>query len=100
MLNNFFLSKNFFRKKFNYINVDKFRIFILFKRSSIITDIFLNKIFRVYSGSKFVQFIIEDRHIGKKFGEFSFTKKMGINIHLRSGRNLKVKSKIKVVKKK
>lgn len=100
LLNKIFLSKTFFKNKFKFVNVHKKAIIIVFKSSSVITNIFLNNIARVYSGLKLMQFNIEDHHIGKRFGEFRLTKKMGINIHLSSGRNLKIKSKIKLKKKK
>lgn len=98
MLERFFLSKSFFRRKFRFIDIQNESIFIIFNRSSFITDNFLNSLVRVYAGKQFIQFNVEDYHIGRRFGEFSFTKKMGIYIHLGSGKNLKVKRKMKLLK--
>lgn len=94
----FCIPVGFIRKKF-YYNVNS-RKFIIFKRSSLISEVFIGNLVYVYNGLKFIRFSIEEHFLGKKFGEFSFTKKMGIDIHLKSSRNVKVKGKLKVVKKK
>lgn len=93
-----FIPVSFIRKKFYY--TESMKKFIIFKRASLINEVFMGNLVYVYNGFKFIRFSIEEQFLGKKFGEFSFTKKIGISYHLRSSRNAKVKGKLKVVKKK
>lgn len=47
----------------------------------------------IYNGKKFQNFRIKYRHVGYKFGQFFFTKKMGASNHVKAISNLKKKKK-------
>lgn len=47
----------------------------IFDRSLIIIPFFEDKSFLVYNGKSFIQIKVTQEMIGKKFGEFVFTKK-------------------------
>lgn len=48
---------------------------IFYDRSSNIPDCFFAYLIRIHKGKKFRKLLIETDNIGKKFGEFSFTRK-------------------------
>jgi ribosomal protein S19 len=68
-------------------------------RMSLIGPFFLGKRIRVYTGSKFVSFIIRKNMFGKRLGDFSFTKVMGLYIYYSKLRKKKEKMKKKNKKK-
>lgn len=81
-------SKNIFHSK-NIINSNLIPIkmqnkkndyFIQNKSSNIPVD-FINKRVCVYNGKSYHSFIINDKMINFKFGEFVLTKKLGQKIH-------------------
>ncbi len=69
---NNFLFSNFVKNKF---------ILNFWKRNSIISNNLIGKKFRVYNGIWFLSVQIKSNMIGHKFGEFSFSKRMGRIIH-------------------
>lgn len=83
-----YVSSIFLRNSF--INSEKYDTYV---RNSIITNDFINKRIRVYSGKAWVSFIVTDDMVGKKLGEFSFTKVIGSRIA--HSKYLKMKSKRK-----
>lgn len=70
-----FLPEIFFKKGFVNQSFYKTRL-----RSHIILLPYLNKKFLVYNGIWDKSFVIKKGMIGKKLGEFSFTKKTGLNL--------------------
>lgn len=78
---NLFLS-NLFKKAKN-LNV--------WDRSAIISPLFVNRRFRVHNGIWLLTLNVKSGMVGHKFGEFSFTKRMGKSIH--------IKKKVKKTKK-
>jgi len=50
-------------------------------RNSTIIPFFKNRKFAVYNGKTYVKVSVSSAKIGKKLGEFSFTKKLGRFIH-------------------
>lgn len=85
-----YVSLIFLRNSF--INSTKFNTFY---RNSVISKDFINKRIRVYSGKSWVSFIVSDDMIGKKLGEFSFTKVLGSRIAHSKYLKLKQKKKKK-----
>lgn len=55
--------------------------YYIWRRDSIITDFFLGHRVLVYNGRKFQSFVVRPSMIGYKFGEFSFTRRVGEGIH-------------------
>jgi len=80
-----YFLKNFFYKK------KSFKTYI---RYSIISSKFVNKKLRIYNGLEFKDIIIRPNFIGFKLGEFSFTKKKSLNIHIKKKKK-KIGKKIK-----
>lgn len=64
-------------------------------RNSTITNIFLDKKLRVHNGLKFVSFLVTDKMLGKKLGEFSISKVLGTDIYFSKIRKAKEKKKKK-----
>jgi len=85
-----YVSYIFFKKDF--LDFSQFNTRI---RNSCITEAFVDKRFRVYSGSKFLSFVITNGMIGKKLGEFSISKILGRNVYLSKARKQKAKKKKK-----
>lgn len=54
----------------------------VWSRRSVISSEFLGFCFLVYNGHVFQKLIIQNNMIGRKFGEFAVTKRIGPNIHL------------------
>lgn len=70
-----YVSKNLiekFKSKKNQRN--KKEIQIMFRDSTILPN-FVNHIFQVHNGKNFSKLVIKEEMIGKKFGEFSPTRK-------------------------
>ena len=59
------------------------KIFNIWHRNSIIPSIFLNRKFKVHNGIWLLTTNIKFSMIGYKFGEFSFSKRMGREIHFK-----------------
>jgi len=53
----------------------------IFSRNIKITASFIDLAVEVHNGKKFVKFLVVPEMVGFRFGDFSFTKKMGIIIH-------------------
>lgn len=68
----YFLSKSKLKKNM---------IYSVWSRDSIILPDFVGLNVQIHNGHKFMKLIINERMVNHKFGEFSFTKKMGKNIH-------------------
>lgn len=43
----------------------------------------VGKLIRVYNGLKFVEVLVEDSMVGRHFGTFVPTRRMGVGIHLK-----------------
>lgn len=57
--------------------------FVFFKKkyignNTIILNEFLRKVFTIYNGKAFTEFIVKRENIGFKLGEFIFTRKVGV----------------------
>jgi ribosomal protein S19 len=72
----FFKNNNLFKKK-------TFKIFKTNIRNSCIPKVLVNKRLNIYNGKKYNNFIVRPTAIGFKFGEFSFTKKKSLNMHVK-----------------
>jgi len=59
------------------------KIFNVWQRSSVIPAHFLNKKFKVHNGIWLLTVNIKSLMVGRKFGEFSFSKSMGKEIHFK-----------------
>jgi ribosomal protein S19 len=73
-------------------------------RSTVILQSFVGLYFSVYTGKRYYTFLIEQKMVGRKLGEFSFTRRTG-QIHKKryrviKKRNFNKPSKIKVSEKK
>jgi ribosomal protein S19 len=51
-------------------------------RSSVILKSFIGLIFQIYTGRNYIKLYIDEKMIGHKLGEFSFTRKLG-KIHIK-----------------
>lgn len=60
-------------------------------RGAAIPSLALNKRVAVYNGITFTSFIVKKFMVGRKFGEFSLTKKIGPNIHISKKKKKKQK---------
>jgi ribosomal protein S19 len=61
-------------------NIDKtIKIFV---RNSNISNFFVNRDVYIHNGMLFKRLLVLKRFLGMKFGEFSFTKRMGSYIHM------------------
>jgi len=65
-----FLEKFFYEKFLNNF----YKIFRTNSRNSIILPFLLKKQISVYNGKYFVPFIVTENMVGRKLGEFSFTR--------------------------
>jgi small subunit ribosomal protein S19 len=74
----------------NKDTLDKKKNIQIWSRSSVISKNFLNKRVAVYNGKSFIFLFIKDKHIGFKFGYFSFTRKF-----LKKINKKKIKNKLK-----
>lgn len=83
-----FVSAIFLRNAFIISNK-----FNSYSRNSTITKDFVNKRLRIHSGRFWVSFVVTDDMVGKKLGEFSFTKVIGSRIA--HSKYLKMKAKRK-----
>ena len=59
------------------------KIFNIWHRSSTIPFSFLNKKFKVHNGIWLLTLNVKSLMIGRKFGEFSFSKRLGRDIHFK-----------------
>jgi small subunit ribosomal protein S19 len=84
----YFIVKNNLQKK---IVID------VWSRSSTILPYFLGLTFRIHNGTKFHYLTIKQEMFFCKFGEFSYTKRIGMSIHdiKKSKKNKKLLSKKK-----
>ncbi len=49
----------------------------IYKRSSLITNKYINKEVNIYNGQKFITLLVEPCMVGYRFGEFAFTRYIG-----------------------
>jgi small subunit ribosomal protein S19 len=68
----YFLMKN---------NLEKSIVMDVWSRNSTILPYFLGLTFRIHNGNKFHYLTIKPEMFFYKFGEFSYTKRMGFSIH-------------------
>jgi ribosomal protein S19 len=61
-------------------------------RSSFILPSFIGLVFEVYTGKSYTKVYIEEKMVGHKLGEFSYTRKIG-KIHFKKGKTSKVGKK-------
>lgn len=82
-------------KKYLYIKKANVNNFIqIYNRNSTVLNEFVGAHFKVYNGLRFLNVFITENKVGHKFGEFSYTRKLGKCIHIKSNtkkRNLKKK---------
>jgi len=71
--------------------LNKHRSITVWKRSSVISEKFLNKRFRVHNGVWLLSLNVKSSMIGHKFGEFAISKRMGRAIHLKKDKKKKKK---------
>ena|ERR1043165_1520209 len=74
-------------------NIATGRVKKLYDKSSYITEWYMGKRVKVYMGNKFLALDITRDMVGRRFGEFVVTKRMGSFIHKK-----KKKKKVKVSK--
>lgn len=72
-----------------FSNSLKKKNFTVWSRCSTIPQIFVNKKLRVYNGTWYLSLNVKPSMVGKKFGEFSFTKRTGSSIHTGSKKKKK-----------
>jgi small subunit ribosomal protein S19 len=53
----------------------------IFSRASVVTTAFLDLHVDIFNGKKFIRVRILPAMVGHKFGEFAFTRRMGLSIH-------------------
>jgi small subunit ribosomal protein S19 len=87
LLREFFLLS---RNK-DYTKIKKNFKILIWSRDSIILPFFLGFHVSVHNGKRFFSFVVDEYMIGHRFGEFAYTKKMGINIHLSKINRVKTK---------
>lgn len=76
----------------------KNQVITLFARNSTILWELIGIHFKVYNGIRFINVFITESKVGHKFGEFSFTRKLGKFIHQKKktkNKNTKIKKKKK-----
>lgn len=54
----------------------------IWARSAIILSKFVGKRVEIHNGKSFVPLIIQENHVGHRFGEFAFTTRLGNIIHV------------------
>lgn len=69
------------------------KIFNVWHRSSTIPAFFINKKFKVHNGIWLLTLNVKSLMVGSKFGEFSFSKRMGKEIHFKQ-KNKKKNKKV------
>lgn len=67
------------------------KVIKIWTRSSIITNNMLGYIFSVYNGKNFINVFVSTKMVGKKLGEFAFTRKYPKH----PSKDKKIKNKIK-----
>lgn len=70
-----YFSKSVWRKVVGLKKNKKLKRRNFYDRSSTIPDCFFACLIRIHKGKRIRKLLIEDRVIGKKFGEFSFPRK-------------------------
>jgi small subunit ribosomal protein S19 len=85
-----YIIKNLFMKNWNLENrtdietADQKQAIIFFdRRASTILSNMIGKKVAVHNGQGYSVFTIRDYMVGHKYGEFSFTRKVGIDMHFR-----------------
>jgi small subunit ribosomal protein S19 len=68
-------------------------LYTLWSRNSTILPDFIGLNIQIHNGQKFSKIIVDERMVNFKFGEFSFTKKMGKKIHPIQAKTNKKKKK-------
>jgi len=76
------LLKNIIRKKKRFVIRTK-------SRSSIILQSFIGLVVQVYTGRKYINVYINEKMVGHKLGEFSYTRRVG-RIHRKQERKFKL----------
>lgn len=64
----------------------KEKVMKIFSRGSTILPEFLGETFLVYNGRKFESVLVTPGMFFHKFGEYSLTKKIGYQIHMKKGK--------------
>jgi len=75
--------KNIFKKNQNLFQKRSLKVFKTSIRNSIVSKILINKKLKIYNGKIFQNFIVRPSAVGFKLGEFSFTKKKSLNMHVK-----------------
>lgn len=75
------LNRNSFFSQVNNVQNNRVVDAHTYLRSAFITSNLLNKRVGVYNGKHFCSFIVHEFMIGRKFGEFALTKRLGEQIH-------------------
>jgi len=70
-----YFSQSVWRKIVNIKKNKKLRKRIFYDRSSNVPDCFFSFLIRVHKGKRFRKILIDNFIVGKKFGEFSYTRK-------------------------
>lgn len=56
---------------------------IIWSRDQYILEQDVGKFVRVYNGNKFVEVLIEENMVGRSFGTYVMSRRMGVEIHIR-----------------
>lgn len=65
----------------------------VYSRASVITKAYLMKDVEVHIGNKFVELNINKKMIGKRFGDFALTRRLGGYIHKKKKKKGKMRGK-------
>lgn len=85
-----YCSHSLVRKVLNSLDsTDKSEGFCIYDRSSIILPEFVGYKVGVYNGYKFNFFIVTNEMVGRKFGEFSFTRRLAKSLHNKDSKKKK-----------
>ena len=86
-----FVDKSILKKYLK--NNNKTGFIIIYARNSTILKEFVGLHFKVYNGRRFFNVFVTEQLIGKKFGEFSYTRRLSQNIHINKKKKKKKNKK-------
>lgn len=72
-----YFSKSIWRRIIHFFKYKKFKYkkYNFYERSSNIPDCFKNRFLKIHKGNTSRKLLVNKYNVGKKFGEFSFTRK-------------------------
>jgi len=64
---------------------------VIWKRGDKILSEDVGKFYKIYNGKRFIEVLVEDKMVGRSFGEYAVTRSMGVGIHLKKKKKKSIK---------